>query len=126
MTMIVVASTASMPPITCSRLRWRMNASKSAMAARGPTGFGNQDIEPKIGAVLGECQTARSAQVNREGGGALHPIHSEVRRDVLQRNRLDQTSVEGVARAHVGNGDADELVDRQGDATAAENATKAL
>ena len=49
MTMMVVTRTASMAPMTRSRLRWRMNARKSLNAARGPTGRGNQDIAANVG-----------------------------------------------------------------------------
>jgi hypothetical protein len=44
MTTMIVDRVASDAPITCSRLLWRTAAAKSRMAARGPTGLGNQDI----------------------------------------------------------------------------------
>src|SRR3954454_15049448 len=49
MTMIDVTSSASDAAITCSRLRCRRKARRSANATRGLEGRGNQDMRRKIG-----------------------------------------------------------------------------
>ena len=53
MTMIVVTSKASAPPITCSRLRWRMKAARSRSAARGLDGRGKKDMGLNVSACGG-------------------------------------------------------------------------
>src|SRR5690348_12215199 len=43
-TMMIVIRTASAAPMTCSRLRWRMNAPRSRSAAVGLEGRGKKDM----------------------------------------------------------------------------------
>src|SRR6478735_8977481 len=91
MTMIVVTSKASAPPITCSRLRWRMKAARSRSASRGPTGRGKKDMGLNVSAWAAARQP-RLAFRRR-----LEP-----RNDALLADPLDET---GHFRSAVAPGD---------------------
>src|SRR5947209_3724675 len=79
-TMNPVTTSARAPPINCSRLRWRMNARRSAIATRGLDGRGNQDMAAKI----------RGAGTNRQPlapGRGLEASDRPVLADALEQQR---------------------------------------